>query len=123
MNLSQSDLELGPVLSDFKEFTKSFDPAMKGLALSNSETIRSVHNSFSRQQIFEFDNKSAPKDEDVFHFVSYIPFDGRLYELDGLKEGPVDLGPIPDGKLWTEVVTSVLQERINKYENASCIVE
>jgi len=116
MNLdTSSDLELGPVLGDFKEFTKSFDAAMKGLALSNSETIRAVHNSFSRQQIFEFDNKSEPKDDEVYHFVSYIPVEGRLYELDGLKEGPLDLGPIPEGKHWTDVVTTVLQDRINKY--------
>lgn len=73
-----------------------------------------MHNSFSRQQIFEFDNKSAPKDDDVFHFVSYIPIAGRLYELDGLKEGPLDHGQIPEGKDWTDIVTVVLQDRINK---------
>jgi len=115
MNLGSEVVDIGPVLSDFKEFTASFDPAMKGLALSNSETIRSVHNSFSRQQLFEFDNKGSPKDDDVFHFVSYIPFGGRLYELDGLKEGPLDLGAIPADKSWTDAVSTVLQERINRY--------
>ena len=107
-------MELGPVLTEFKEFTKTFDPSMKGLALSNSDTIRTVHNSFARQAVFEFDQKAASKDDDVFHFVGYLPINGRLYELDGLKEGPLDLGPIPQGKDWTEAVRPVLQERISK---------
>uniref|UniRef100_A0A8C5DYS9 Ubiquitin carboxyl-terminal hydrolase n=1 Tax=Gouania willdenowi TaxID=441366 RepID=A0A8C5DYS9_GOUWI len=92
LNCSHSDMLLGDTLTEFREFSQSFDSAMKGLALSNSEVIRQVHNSFARQQMFEFDAKSSAKDEDAFHFVSYVPVNGRLYELDGLREGPIDLG-------------------------------
>uniref|UniRef100_A0A8C2ZYQ5 Ubiquitin carboxyl-terminal hydrolase n=1 Tax=Cyclopterus lumpus TaxID=8103 RepID=A0A8C2ZYQ5_CYCLU len=92
LNCTHSDMLVGDTLTEFREFSQSFDAAMKGLALSNSEVIRQVHNSFARQQMFEFDAKSSAKDEDAFHFVSYVPVNGRLYELDGLREGPIDLG-------------------------------
>uniref|UniRef100_A0A8C7EV73 Ubiquitin carboxyl-terminal hydrolase n=1 Tax=Neovison vison TaxID=452646 RepID=A0A8C7EV73_NEOVI len=92
LNCTHQDVHLGETLSEFKEFSQSFDAAMKGLALSNSDVIRQVHNSFARQQMFEFDAKTSAKEEDAFHFVSYVPVNGRLYELDGLREGPIDLG-------------------------------
>lgn len=112
LNTTHPDLSLGQTLSDFKEFVESFDCYNKGLALSNASQIRTVHNSFARQTLFELDNKST-KDEDVFHFISYIPIDGRLYELDGLKEGPIDLGPI--GENWLDVVRPMIEKRIQKY--------
>lgn len=115
LNNKHPDLQLGSTLTEFKEFTQSFDLHMKGLALSNSDTIRNVHNSFARQTLFEFESKQPSKDEDVFHFVGYIPIDGRLYELDGLKDGPLDLGPIPSSSDWLTVVQPVIQRRIQKY--------
>ncbi|XP_063796381.1 ubiquitin carboxyl-terminal hydrolase isozyme L5 isoform X2 [Pseudophryne corroboree] len=115
LNTTHPDIELGETLSEFKEFTQSFDAAMKGLALSNSEVIRQVHNSFARQQMFEFDAKSSAKDdEDAFHFVSYVPVNGRLYELDGLRDGPVDLG-VCNQDDWISVVKPVIEQRMQKY--------
>lgn len=67
-----------------------------------------------RQTLFEIDSKNASKDEDVFHFVSYVPIDGRLYELDGLKDGPIDLGPCPPGDQWVQAAKPTIEKRIKK---------
>jgi len=113
MNIQDTSVTLGDTLKEFKEFCGALDPETKGLALSNSDQIRSVHNSFARQTLFEFDSKKAEKDDDVFHFVSYVPINGRIYELDGLKPGPVDHGPA--GEDWTDNVRSVIEARMMKY--------
>ncbi|XP_077013388.1 ubiquitin carboxyl-terminal hydrolase isozyme L5 isoform X1 [Tamandua tetradactyla] len=114
LNCTHQDVHLGETLSEFKEFSQSFDAAMKGLALSNSDVIRQVHNSFARQQMFEFDAKTSAKEEDAFHFVSYVPVNGRLYELDGLREGPIDLG-VCNQDDWINAVRPVIEKRIQKY--------
>ncbi|XP_067391305.1 ubiquitin carboxyl-terminal hydrolase isozyme L5 isoform X3 [Emydura macquarii macquarii] len=104
----------GSVVQDSRLDTIFFAKQMKGLALSNSEVIRQVHNSFARQQMFEFDAKSSAKEEDAFHFVSYVPVNGRLYELDGLREGPIDLGACNQDD-WISAVRPVIEKRIQKY--------
>ena len=38
-------------------------------SLPTLSQIRTTHNSFARQTLFEFDSKKAEKDDDVFHFV------------------------------------------------------
>lgn len=117
LNIQEKEnIKLGSTLSDFREFCSSFDSTMKGLTLSNSDEIRSIHNSFARQTLFEFDSKKAQKDDDVFHFVSYVPINGRLYELDGLREGPVDHGPIPDNSDWIDTVRPIIEQRMAKYQ-------
>lgn len=124
LNIAHPHVRLGDTLTDFRDFVSSFDSAMKGLALSNSDVIKSVHNSFARQNMFEFDNaKSKQESEDVFHFISYVPIHGRLYELDGLKAGPIDLGPIPEydatqsasESQWLRIARPVIEKRIQKY--------
>lgn len=114
LNVNHKDIHLGSTLGDFKDFTQSFDAANRGLALSNASQIRTVHNSFARQTLFELDNSKNQKDDDVYHFISYLPIEGRLYELDGLKQGPIDLGAIGDGN-WLDVVRPVIEKRIQKY--------
>ena len=63
-------------MTQFKDFTSAFDPALKGMSLTNADRLREVHNSFARQNMFEFDSKIPEKDDDVYHFVAFVPFKG-----------------------------------------------
>lgn len=109
-----SGVKLGKMLEDFRSFTISFDPMNRGLCLSNSDDIRNVHNSFAKQHLFEIDVRSSEK-EDNYHFITYVPIDGHVYELDGLVEAPMDLGAIGEGQDWLDVVRPVIDSRIKKY--------
>eukprot|EP00903_Cladosiphon_okamuranus_P011874 g11155.t1 len=127
-------IDLGETLDDFMTFTREFPPELKGLAISNSEKIRSVHNMFSRQEpFFSEDKENDGKKEDAFHFVAYVPHDGKVFELDGLKSGPIILGEIPPapganqgdladscgnrGDDWLSVVSPAIEERIARYSS------
>ncbi|KAJ2362705.1 hypothetical protein H4S01_004657 [Coemansia sp. RSA 2610] len=110
------DIELGEMLSNFRSFSVDLPPDMRGLALTNCDQIRDVHNSFVRPEAFLSDEqKPATKDDDVFHFISYVPVGGRLYELDGLKSGPIDHGATSD---WLSDVGEVIQRRMNEYSQS-----
>ncbi|KAI9506437.1 hypothetical protein GGI25_004896 [Coemansia spiralis] len=110
------DIELGEALANLRSFSIDLPPDMRGLALTNCDQVRRVHNSFQRVEAFLNDaQRPATEDDDLFHFVSYVPVGGRLYELDGLKPAPIDHGTTDD---WLADVGQVIQKRMNEYSRS-----
>ncbi|KAL6900307.1 ubiquitin carboxyl-terminal hydrolase [Trichoderma evansii] len=110
------DVDIGEQMKDFREFTMVLPPEFRGEALSNSDLIREVHNSFARSSPFADETqRTGEPSEDVFHFIAYTPVDGVLYELDGLQPAPISHGPCATEDFPLKVV-DVLQRRIARYD-------
>ncbi|KAL2175095.1 ubiquitin carboxyl-terminal hydrolase [Thermothelomyces heterothallicus CBS 202.75] len=112
-------IDIGPELTSFREFTMALPPEYRGEALSNSELIRDVHNSFARSSPFVDETQRGPDEagEDAFHFIAYTPIGGTLYELDGLQPAPISHGPCTRDEFPRKVM-DVLQRRIARYDAA-----
>ena len=112
--LNRPDVDVGETLSGFRSFTREFDASLKGEAIGNSDPIRTAHNSFARAEPFQITEEKAGKDDDVFHFIEYVPFNGKVYELDGLKPGPIVVGAA-DGDEWLGVAQQAVGARFERY--------
>lgn len=114
---NSDSVDIGPELRSFKDFTTGFPPDLRGEALSNSTQVRNAHNAFARASPF-VDETSRPaaseEDSELYHFIAYIPFNGKLYELDGLQPHPILHGDCAAGQ-FPEKVIEVLQRRIGRY--------
>lgn len=115
--LNNSDkIRIGSHLSSLKEFTREMTAIDKGLSISNSDLIRTAHNRFARPDPFAQPRSGfAMGGDDVFHYVAFVHFKRAIYELDGMKEGPVLLGEDVDDEQWVGVVVEKIRKRIEVY--------
>uniref|UniRef100_A0A2K5DJ60 ubiquitinyl hydrolase 1 n=1 Tax=Aotus nancymaae TaxID=37293 RepID=A0A2K5DJ60_AOTNA len=112
--LNCSNVDLGPTLSRMKDFTKGFSPESKGYVIGNAPELAKAHNSHARPELRHLPEKqnglSAVRIMEAFHFNSYVPITGWLFELDGLKVYPIDLGPWGEDEEWTDKAWWVTME-------------
>jgi len=109
-------VELGSTLTDLYNFTKELDIVSRGMALENSEQIRTAHNSFAPSDPIEIEQikDEDEEGEDAFHFISYVPYNGFIYEIDGLQKGPRLISECTDDD-WFEKVKPTIQQRMGEY--------
>lgn len=69
-------------------------------------------------------DKEDEEEEESYHFIGYVPANGKVWELDGLKSGPLEVGELPDpsvsaeesvGIKWMDVVRPALRMKMEKY--------
>lgn len=120
-------IQLGSVLQRLQTDTRFMSPENKGFAIGNTPELARAHNSHaapSHDTSIEnkFSTVSRPANLsatqrssglDAFHFVSYVPINGRLIELDGLKRLPIDHGSVED-EYWTEKFRKVIRQRLER---------
>lgn len=92
-------------------------PENKGWAIGNTPELACAHNSHAMSQAKRRLDKSSGISTgrftgEAFHFVSFVPIDGHLFELDGLKPFPMNHGPWKEGEDWTDKFRCTMEERL-----------
>jgi ubiquitin carboxyl-terminal hydrolase L5 len=127
-----SGIDIGENLRMFRAHSIEMTPPNRGLDLAGFEFVRSAHNRFGKrletchedismeqkyEQSQKKNKKKAVKDSssqgasgesDVYHFIAYIPFEGNVYELDGLKRSPSVVGRYPPAIVVSPLLTQLL---------------
>ncbi|KAJ9122028.1 hypothetical protein QFC24_004255 [Naganishia onofrii] len=119
----EETISLGDELQNLKEFGAGMDAMDLGYLITNSDKIRQVHNSFSVSSPFaisQHPSLQSQNKEDPYHFVAYVPAQGCLWELDGLRRGPIRHGEVSDkGEGWIAAAREAVERRIATYGEGS----
>lgn len=117
MLLNCPNIHLGNTLTRLKLHTMGMNPENKGWAIGNTPELACAHNSHAMPQAKRRQDKNTGVSTgrftgEAFHFVSYVPINGRLFELDGLKPYPMDHGPWKENEEWIEKFRRVITDRL-----------
>ncbi|KAJ3986931.1 ubiquitin C-terminal hydrolase [Lentinula detonsa] len=64
------------------------------------------------------DSANGAEEEEVFHFIGYVPAFGKVWELDGLKPGPLEVGELAlanNTTGWMDVARPAIRMKMAKY--------
>lgn len=101
-------LEPGSWLEEFYARTQPMDPAERGAFLerppSDAPSLDDAHEAAANEGQTR---PPAPDEVVALHFVALVERDGKLWELDGRKSGPVSHGPTSRDTLLQDSVAVV----------------
>lgn len=101
------NLEQQSPLSKFLARTHSSTPHERARALEDDHLLEAAHAESAR----EGQTEAGSEDDDVdLHFVSFVEHNGRILELDGRKDAPLDQGLISERGLLKSAA-DILQAR------------
>jgi ubiquitin carboxyl-terminal hydrolase L5 len=117
--MNNSDkIDIGETLKELKLFSNGMDPYNKGICISNCEKIKNEHNKFKIGTSNELNNNiNNINNEDAYHIVSFFHYKNAIYEMDGLKEGPILIENNVDFNEWIKKLKNTLAQRINIYSD------
>lgn len=122
--LNCSNIDLGSTLGRLKNHTINMTPENKGYAIGNTPELAFAHNSHAmpqaRRRLERVSGATTSRIGiptsrvgEAFHFISFVPIAGHLFELDGLKPFPMDHGAWNENEEWTDMFRRVITNRID----------
>ncbi|XP_055626379.1 ubiquitin carboxyl-terminal hydrolase [Toxorhynchites rutilus septentrionalis] len=101
LNNPDIELEEGSFIKKYYDSTKDLTPEERGKALENDVGFIETHESVANEG-----QTAAPDiNEKVYHhFIAFVHFDGKLYELDGRKNFPVVHGETSPDTLLKDAI-------------------
>lgn len=119
-----ANIPIGVMLSNFKELVLPMDSTNRGEQIGQNNRIRNIHNSFCASDPLLLLDHDSEDDNDksgnAYHFISYVPVDGKIYELDGLRGDPIIVGEYnnnisSNNSNWIEVVKNEVKRRMEEF--------
>ncbi|KAF9887126.1 hypothetical protein FE257_010501 [Aspergillus nanangensis] len=111
-----------------------FTPALRGDAINNFDFVKRIHNSFARRMDMLHSDlqlkdeatsrksrSGKPSHDDgeanaAFHFIAFVPAQGKVWKFDGLERQPQALGSSTVGNDWLDLVRDNILTRMYEYE-------
>ena len=115
---------IGDTLTQLKQICRNLNPESRGYAIGNTPELAVAHNQHAKPCVSlptltpskrgSFVTSAPGLVPETYHFVSYVPIGERLFELDGLKQWPIDHGPWADTEDWTDLFKRVISKRLSE---------